>query len=56
MMVYDERAKKYVRKYPGKPIGTGKQTGSPRSMQRGTDIQHAFKAKIGVNSIYHRWS
>lgn len=56
MMVYDERAKKYVRRNPGKPIGTGKQSGCTRSMKQGTDIQHAFKAKVGVSSIYHKWA
>jgi hypothetical protein len=55
-MVYDERAKKYVRRNPGKPIGTGKQAGCTRSMKQGTDIQHTFKAKIGVSSIFHKWA
>lgn len=57
MIVYNERLKKYVRvPYPSKPIGNGKNAGTTRSMIKAQDIQHTFKSKIGVSSIYHRWS
>jgi hypothetical protein len=57
MMVYDERVKKFVRKpYPSKPIGNGRNAGTTRSMKQGTDIQAVFKAKIGVNRMFHKWS
>lgn len=55
MMVYDERVKKYVRKYPGKPIGTGRNAGTTRSMKQGTDIQALFKGKM-YRSAFHKWA
>ncbi len=55
MFVYDERVKKYVRRYSGKPIGNGRNAGTTRSHAKGTDIQRKFNAKIGVSSIYHKW-
>lgn len=57
MFKYDSRVNKYVR-VPAKarPIGNGKNAGCTRSMIQGTDIQRAFKAKIGVSRVFHHWA
>lgn len=57
MFIFDKRVNKYVRMpAPAKPIGSGKFAGTTRSHAKGTDIQHKFKARIGVNNIYHKWA
>lgn len=38
-----------------KPIGTGRNAGTTRSMKQGTDIQSVFKGKLAGNA-FHRWS
>lgn len=36
-----------------KPIGTGRNAGTTRSMKQGTDIQTVFKSKMAGNAFHH---